>query len=1032
MAEKVVVRGGGSIDGAEFGNAATEATLLRLLDAFKGKKDGASGEEAKLKELANRALKTNTGLIDESSTSQSYANKNISGMSTAAKTATSSISKLGELGSTLASGVFSLAVSAGTQFVKLFTDSLDAFRETSSVGASFNNDLIQLRVAAANAAMPLDEFTSMVGKNSKLMGALGGTVTQGATAFANMSKEIRTSDFGQQMQGLGMTTGDINDYLSGYLEIQQRSGKLNKQIGDEERAGAQAYMVEMDKLTKVTGVSRQQSQDALRTAMKDGRSLNLASKLSGQALANFQAGLTLMNTTMDPAAVGSLTNMMSGVIDPGDRFAKMLSQASPGIMGFQRALGKGELSVREQIAGYKEQESAIGDYLSGFSEEQIARDANLKQLKEYQASLAKYKEMNIEQAEAEQASKNEITTAMGSMRQIFDNIIGKMTSAFLTGDTFKKIQAGLTSISEKFLQYAPKIGDMFANLITDIDGAFNSSGSVWDGLSSAFAKLFDKITPIVSNLFKSLLQGMMGGDKTKKKADLQSNKSALENKLKNAGGFNSIDPKDVAALNDINDQLANIDSSPMGDLSKILKDMFPILEPIQKVISGISWAFDHWKEILIGGGLIIGLTSLTGLLGGASTGLGGVVVSLGKGIGELISSIGKGLGTAIGGLMSGLSTGLLAMANPAILIGAGILSGSIIAIGAGIAGATWIMGKALPTFAEGMKPFQELDGGNLLKVGAGIGAIGAAIAAMGVGSAVGGIGSMLGGLADGISSLFGSKTPFDKLQEFSKLNIDSERIKYNADGVVAFSTAMAALGAGGAVSSLGSLVSNLIGGITTFFGGEQKMPWDKLLDFQKLVFDGEKIRKNAESLAAFAGAMKNLPTIPSETTGGLMGAIGSFFSGSQVMPWDRLKEFGDVKLDGEKIRKNAEILGLFGDSIKTFQSSGTSITSIGADFASQASGVNTFTESIKTLNKAIIDLNSSLATIAKAGTGLMGGGKSNLEVVSQALGGGANTGSAVASEKLNTLVTELVSLTKEIKDSSKDQADALTGRRSAL
>ena len=123
--------------------------------------------------------------------------------------------------------------------------------------------------------------------------------------------------------------------------------------------------------------------------------------------------------------------MMSGIIDPGDRFAKMLSQASPGIMGFQRALGKGELSVREQIAGYKEQESAIGDYLSGFSEEQIARDANLKQLKEYQASLAKYKEMNIEQAEAEQASKNEITTAMGSMRQIFDNIIGKMTSAFL-------------------------------------------------------------------------------------------------------------------------------------------------------------------------------------------------------------------------------------------------------------------------------------------------------------------------------------------------------------------------------------------------------------------------------------------------------------------------------------------------------------------------------------------------------------------------------------------------------------------------
>jgi uncharacterized protein YukE len=243
---------------------------------------------------------------------------------------------------------------------------------------------------------------------------------------------------------------------------------------------------------------------------------------------------------------------------------------------------------------------------------------------------------------------------------------------------------------------------------------------------------------------------------------------------------------------------------------------------------------------------------------------------------------------------------------------------------------------------------------------------------------------------------------------------------------------MAALGAGGAVGSLGSLISGLVGGITSFFGGEIKMPWDKLLDFQKLVFDGEKIKRNAEALTAFAGAMNNLPNIKSETTGGLMGAIGSFFSGSQVMPWDRLKEFGDVKLDGEKIKKNAEILGIFGDSIKTFQSSGTSVATVGADFASQASGVNTFTDSIKNLNKAIVDLNSALSTIATSGKGLLGGGQSNLEVVTSALGGAANTGSNAASEKLNTLVTELVSLTKEIKDSSKDQADALSGRRTAV
>jgi len=114
MAEKVIVRGGGTIDGAQYENAATEATLLRLLEALKGQKDGTSGKEAKIKELANRALQENTVLLNDGSTAQTAANKNIGGMSSAAKTATSSISKLGDIGSSLASGVFSLAVTAGT------------------------------------------------------------------------------------------------------------------------------------------------------------------------------------------------------------------------------------------------------------------------------------------------------------------------------------------------------------------------------------------------------------------------------------------------------------------------------------------------------------------------------------------------------------------------------------------------------------------------------------------------------------------------------------------------------------------------------------------------------------------------------------------------------------------------------------------------------------------------------------------------------------------------------------------------------
>jgi hypothetical protein len=179
-------------------------------------------------------------------------------------------------------------------------------------------------------------------------------------------------------------------------------------------------------------------------------------------------------------------------------------------------------------------------------------------------------------------------------------------------------------------------------------------------------------------------------------------------------------------------------------------------------------------------------------------------------------------------------------------------------------------------------------------------------------------------------------------------------------------------------------------------------------------------------MAAFGagGAIGSIGTAVSKTTDWLFGSSP---------PWDKLKEFGEAKLDKDKIVKNAEIMKIFSDSVSTFSNAGnSSITNIGADFASQATGINTFTDSIKSLNKAITDLNAALATIATSGKGLFGGGPSNLEVVTQALGGVANTGSSAASDKLNTLVSELVSLTKEIKDSSKELADGLNGRRNPI
>ena len=133
----------------------------------------------------------------------------------------------------------------------------------------------------------------------------------------------------------------------------------------------------------------------------------------------------------------------------------------------------------------------------------------------------------------------------------------------------------------------------------------------------------------------------------------------------------------------------------------------------------------------------------------------------------MVGAVGKGAGM----LLRGLASGLAAFANPLVPLGALAIGAAIVAIGAGIAGAAWLTGKALPTFAKGLKSFEDLDGDKIYDAGVGIGALGAGVAVFGVGGAAAGIGGMIGGIAEGLISFFGVTTSFEKVLYFQKNHI---------------------------------------------------------------------------------------------------------------------------------------------------------------------------------------------------------------------------------------------------------------------
>lgn len=182
---------------------------------------------------------------------------------------------------------------------------------------------------------------------------------------------------------------------------------------------------------------------------------------------------------------------------------------------------------------------------------------------------------------------------------------------------------------------------------------------------------------------------------------------------------------------------------------KVLLPVVNLLAPMAPIIAGVVTAFGILKaatlaraafektfstvsRVVTGGGIMGGAGAAGGAAGGAG---GGVMGALGAGL-------------------RGMAGGLSAFANPMVIAGSVGFGIAIAAIGAGLAGAAWLLGKALPTLAEGFLKFTEIDGEKLGSSAWNIGKLGLALLPFGP-MAIWGIpaGIALNMLGDGLTKI---------------------------------------------------------------------------------------------------------------------------------------------------------------------------------------------------------------------------------------------------------------------------------------
>lgn len=306
-----------------------------------------------------------------------------------------------------------------------------------------------------------------------------------------------------------------------------------------------------------------------------------------------------------------------------------------------------------------------------------------------------------------------------------------------------------------------------------------------------------------------------------------------------------------------------------------------------------------------------------------------------------VGKVGKAVGQGAGGLLSGF---VMAMGNPGMLKAAGIfavvlplvgvgIGGFIAAVSAGIAAASWIMGKALPTLAEGMerlqpalKSFEELDGDKLS-------------------AAAGGMESMLSGLASvGVGGLVSELADVDGLSKLAQTMKEFEEI----DGakLQLIGPAMTELGKGLGATGLGSIV----GSIGKLFGGDGPEEQFKsaargLMAFSEV--DGDKIAKVGPAIGQLGPGIKAL-----SESGGFLEGIGKSFA----------KFFGVADDPISNVRK-FEVLGEPETAAK-LQTAGSAVRSL-ADGLKSFSDVDT--KGFEKISTAITPLTQMADAVAKVG-----------------------------------------------------------------
>jgi hypothetical protein len=764
-------------------NAASEATLLKLLEAVKANGGsvsgaagiaGAAGVDPATIAAATAAVEEDTAAIQREREARDRAreqilqsaqatqnrfnllNQSILSLMNGTQTSSALLAGIGQQ----FSGTVGILISGMSRLMAFQEENFAVYQKLSASGINFSGSLTQMRMAAANSYLTLEEFSKVMKDNSEAFAKMGGTADEGARAFSAVGKELIQSPVGKELMALGYTAADVNSGLANYIAM--TGGRNAQEMKDTKALSAAAgnYLNELDELAQITGKSREQQEQALKEA-----SANQA----------YQAYLlTLDEKGREKAQIAMAEAMAKG----GKGATEALQSRLLGLPPITKAAQEFEAVAPKMAAANRKMADAVGDASKG---------------------VADVKRAGGELGLAANQTKKDLGDTGKALIMQGGSFSGTMGAIFGTAnrnaqqgiETMEDVEKQRAAIEEK--RKAREESE--ANDMSEAMRGFKELGAELWNVFSPLLTAVSKVASWMGSLAGFLAEGL-------KKFNLF---------FEQFGTAGTVVKGIVVAL------VAWLAAQRMANAAAILRSG-------AGAVSGAAGAVLGGAGRLIGGGGAP--TPPMGPLGGAGGAAGGAG---GGGFVGFIKALGRGLAS------------LAPIAVP-MLIGAGAVAGVIALLGAGIAAAIALIGLSLPVFAKGLTEIANIDGVNLIAVAAGIGALGIAMVAFTAGSVVAG----LGAIGAKITNFFSGGGPIaaikDSITELSPLLPQLSQIgpalNSYSNGIVAFGKAVNTVdiakaerlkevmkgpgvleGIGSAIKDVGAATARLVSSNT---GGQEK------------------------------------------------------------------------------------------------------------------------------------------------------------------------------------------------------------------